>query len=226
MASEQSQPSRHHPGEIKTGRIDPAAAKINRSSLHAQLTGAVGADVSGKGNNVLGMLLAAGGPSDRAASGINASAAARKLGVHRSTVDRWIKGAQGRDGGSKPRTHHLKNLRKVSRQVASTKAGRKAAAAAARARFAGQTLKLTIGGKQGITPAGMSYIRLMKSAQVLDPAAFNAMLNAYETGGDRGLASWVTDTWQNGNGGQPYGYEADWGFVTMDDFSIDDPSQG
>lgn len=213
--------SRWHPDEQRIDSMDVGqkTARVNSSSLFARLTGTSrDVDVSGTGDNITGMLMAVGGESKRSSSGINITAAARKLGVHPTTVRRWIKGAQGEVGGSKPRGDHLKSLRRKSKQTTSTKAGRAQVAAAARARYAGQHLKLQITGRQGIAAGGASYLRHTTTEQDLDPEQFERLINAYEAGGDKAVAAEITRIWQGDD--TRYGYHEDWGFESMDRFDF------
>lgn len=215
------EPARWHPDEQRIDNVDVGqeTARVNSTSLFARLTGTSReVDVSGTGDNVAGMLLAVGGESRRSASGINIAAAARRLGVHPTTVRRWIKGAQGEPGGSRPRGDHLKALRRTSRQATSTKAGRAQVASRARARFAGQQVKLKVTGRQGIAAAGASYLRFTTTEQDLDPEQFERLIDAYESGGDKAVAAEITRIWQGDE--TRYGYHEDWGFESMDRFDL------
>src|SRR5690606_10238966 len=163
------------------------------------------ADVSGKGQDVVGMLLAVGGRSTKTKSGIDLGAAAKRLGVTPRTVQRWLAGA-GIAGGPGPSAANTKKLVTASRQASSTKRGRAAALArsAARQRLAGGA-KLKFDGKQGPHSLEPPYGRDRITELTLDPDHVEAMLNAWEDGGEAGFMSWAADFWDEN-------YKDDWKF--------------
>lgn len=190
-----------------------------RGHLFAALTGRQ-ADVSGKADgDVRGMLMAVGGASTRTKSGIDLTAAAGKLGVSRRTVERWVKTAQT-GAGQRPSAPHAKTLAAKARQAATTKAGRKAALAGSAARqAASRGARLSITGFQGPHAAGKDYMRLRTTQVELDPADAEAMLNAWENGGEKGFMAWATDTWGNE-------YLPDWKFDAVDGIDVERPYGG
>lgn len=190
-----------------------------RTTLFAALTGRQ-ADVSGKpGGDVRGMLMAVGGASTRTKSGIDLTAAAGKLGVSRRTVERWVKTAQT-GAGQRPSATHAKTLSSKARQAATTKAGRKAALAGSAARqAASRGARLSITGFQGPHAAGKDYMRLRTTQVELDPADAEAMLNAWENGGEKGFMSWATNLWGNE-------YLPDWKFDAVDGIDVERPYGG
>lgn len=189
-----------------------------RGVLFSALTGNRG-DVSGKGQDVKGMLLAVGGPSRRTRSGIDLTAAADKLGVTRRTVERWLR--SGQPGGQRPSQHHAKALAKAARQAATTRAGRKAGVAGLRSKVARSTagVRLSIGGTQGPTAQGRTYTRPRLTQLDLDQQDALAMLDAYERGGDKGFMSWATQHW-----GQEY--LDDWAFQSVDEVRVEGVNRG
>lgn len=221
-------------GSVAAGtvHVDRAAAGLNvpKSQVHetikkskdahrqtyfVAISGRRGADVSNQ-SNTKGMLLAAFGRGARGAA-VNAKAAAKKLGVAVSTVRRWASGKQ------KPSAAHLDALQTASRKAATTKAGRKAAtndfraSTQGRAALAGGT-SLWISGNQG--PGGNvddQYTKDRTIRQSIDVDDVQAMLRAYEEGGDEGLHAWMTQLIGDK-------YLADWGFISIDDFGFGERS--
>ena len=191
-----------------------------RSNLFAALTGRQ-ADVSGKaGGDVRGMLMAVGGTSSRTKSGIDLTAAAGKLGVSRRTVERWVKSAQT-GTGQRPSAQHAKSLAAKARQAATTKAGRKAALAGSSLRQAisSRGARVSIDGVQGPHAAGKDYMRKRVTQVDLDPADAEAMMNAWENGGEKGFMSWASTVWDSE-------YLNDWKFDSVDGISIERPHGG
>lgn len=188
------------------------SGKINRGALYAALTGRTDTEVSGRGDNIRGMLLAVGGASDRTRSGIDLTAAAKKLGRDRRTLERWVKKADG-GLGSSPSTKHLKDLKLRSRQAATTQAGRKSAVKGNRDQLTAERRKVSLAGKQGITRAGQTYIRDTTTETDVSPEQLDAMLNAYEQGGDQGFLKWATAHWDEE-------YIDGWGFVDISEIEI------
>lgn len=187
-----------------------------RSALFQALTGRT-ADVTGSREGELrGMLMAIGGPSTRTGSGIDLTAAAKQLGVTRRTVERWVTGATER---GRPTGKNLTNLVAKSRQAATTQRGRRAALADTRkSQLPSYGAKLGVTGEQGPTRAGRDYRRLRRIDLALDPAEVEAMLGAYEQGGDKGFVSWF-------EGHADQSYVNDWGIDSVDGVELRDPRQ-
>lgn len=191
-----------------------------RNTLFSILTGRQ-ADVSGNASgDVRGMLMAVGGTSNRTKSGIDLTKAASKLGVSRRTVERWVKSAQT-GAGQRPSPQHAKALASKARQAATTKAGRKAALAGSPLRQAitSRGARVSIDGLQGPHAAGKDYIRKRVTQVYLDPADAHAMMNAWETGGEKGFMSWATTFWDTE-------YLNDWTFDSVDGVTIERPHGG
>lgn len=185
--------------------------EAHRQTYFRAISGRRGADVSDQ-SNTRGMLLAAFGRGTRGAA-VNAKAAASKLGVAVSTVRRWVAGKQ------KPSAAHLDALKSESKMAATTKAGRKAATDDFRASTQGRAAltggtSLWISGNQG--PGGNDsdeYTKDRTVRQNIDVDDVQAMLRAYEEGGDEGLHAWMTQVMGDK-------YLADWGFISIDDFGF------
>lgn len=191
-----------------------------RGKLFAALTGQ-DADVSGKaGGSVRGMLLAVGGASRRTKSGIDLTKAANALGVSRRTAERWVK-TEDTGTGQRPSAQHAKTLSTKARQAATTKAGRRAALAGSSIRqaIASRGARLAITGSQGPHAAGQDYMRPRTTLLELDPADAEAMMNAWENGGEKGFMSWATGHWGNE-------YLPDWKFETVDAIDVERPYGG
>lgn len=191
-----------------------------RGKIFAALTGGQ-ADVSGKaGGDVRGMLLAVGGPSSKTKSGIDLSKAAKSLGVSRRTVERWVKTAQT-GTGQRPSAKHAVDLAKKARQAATTKAGRKAALGGSTLRQAVTTrgARVSITALQGPHAAGRDYMRPRTTQLDLDPADAEAMLTAWENGGEKGFMTWATGQWGRE-------YLDDWKFGDVDAIQVERPYGG
>lgn len=191
-----------------------------RGKLFSALTGR-DADVSGQTDGDLrGMLMAIGGASRRTKSGIDLTKAAQGLGVSRRTVERWVKTAQT-GTGQRPSPKHAKSLATKARQAATTKAGRRAALAGSTLRqsIASRGARLSITGPQGPRAAGRDYMRNRTTQLELDPTDAEAMMNAWENGGEKGFMSWATGHWGNE-------YLDDWKFEAVDDLDIERPYGG
>lgn len=189
-----------------------------RGKIFAALTGRQ-ADVSGRADGDLaGMLMAVGGPSSRTKSGIDLTKAAKSLGVSRRTVERWVR-TQQTGTGQRPSKHHAQSLARKSRQAATTKAGRKAAldASPLGRSIAARGARISISAVQG--PHERSYMRRRTTQLDLDPGDAQAMLDAWENGGDKGFLGWATDQW-----GQEY--LDDWRFGDIDTVDIERPYGG
>lgn len=191
-----------------------------RGTLFTALTGRQ-ADVSGKADGDLrGMLMAVGGSSRRTKSGIDLSKAAKSLGVSRRTVERWVK-TDETGAGQRPSPMHAKSLASRARQAATTKAGRRAALAGSTTRqaIASRGARLSITGLQGPRASGRDYMRKRTVSLELDPADAEAMMNAWENGGEKGFMSWATGHWDNE-------YVPDWKFEDVDGVDIERPFGG
>jgi transcriptional regulator with XRE-family HTH domain len=167
---------------------------------------------SAEGASVRGMLQAVFGRGPRGAA-VNANEAARSLGVSRGTVRRWAAGTQ------KPSEGRLAAIRSAARRATTTKRGRRTATAEFRASAqGGQALvggsKIWVSGYQG--PGDYANQRDRRVATNISPDQIEALLQAYEEGGDRGLREWMKEFFDNA-------YLAGWDFVTIDDFGIGTP---
>lgn len=182
-----------------------------RNLVYRAISGEKNADVSGKGTDILAQLRAIGGSSSRTKSGIDLTQAAAKLGVQRRTVERWVAAAQGRTGQA-PSAASAKKLAKVSRQAASTKAGRQAAISHLRP-AANRPVRLNITGMQGPQRNDIDYFRYRTTTLVLDPAEAQALMDAYEKGGEQGFMNWAKTHWDDN-------YLPDWQFGALDDVEI------
>lgn len=191
-----------------------------RGKLFTALTGR-DADVSGQtGGDLRGMLMAVGGASRRTKSGIDLTKAAKSLGVSRRTVERWVKTEQT-GAGQRPSAQHAKSLATKARQAATTKAGRRAALAGSSMRqaIASRGARLAITGLQGPHAAGRDYMRNRTTQLELDPADAEAMMDAWENGGEKGFMTWATGHWGNE-------YLDDWKFDAVDAIDIERPYGG
>lgn len=185
-----------------------------RGRVFEALTGRRDVDVSGRGEDVTGQLMAIGGPSPRTRSGIDLTKAARSLGVSRRTVERWVKTAQT-GTGQRPSAQHARLVAGKARQVATTQGGRREALASSGARQAvSGGARLSMRGLQGPRAAGRDYVRSRTTQLDLDPADAQAMVDAYERGGDKGFMSWATAHW-----GQEY--VDDWRFESLDEIGVE-----
>jgi DNA-binding transcriptional regulator YdaS (Cro superfamily) len=187
------------------------AEAAQRNTFFRRMTGRRDADVA-EGASIRGMLQAAYGRGPRGGA-VNARAAAQDLGVSPGTVRRWSAGTQ------RPSPAHLKALQWAARRAATTKRGRRAATADFRASARGRQAlragdKLRVSGTQG----PRDYPRDREVAVDMSPEDVEAMLTAYEEGGDRGLHDWMTDYLDNN-------YVAGWEFLTIDDLGIGQPDQ-
>lgn len=175
-----------------------------RNSIFNALTGR-GGDIT-TGGTLTDKLVAAFGPGRRGAT-VNTQAAAKALGVTPRTIQRWVKGEI-----RNPKPSHAQALAKAARQAATTKAGRKAALAAARGdRASKRGATMRIRGQQG----PLDYERYGRTVTLdLNPEQVEAMRDAYEAGGDKGMLGWTTTELDQN-------YVADWNIVTIDDIRFD-----
>lgn len=191
-----------------------------RGKIFTALTGRR-ADVSGKADgDVRGMLMAVGGPSPKTKSGIDLTKAAKSLGVSRRTVERWVKTAQT-GIGQHPSPKHATALAAKARQAATTKAGRRATLAGSTRRQAivSRGARVSITGLQGPRAAGRDYMRSRTTQLDLDPADAEAMMTAWEDGGEKGFMSWATGHWGSE-------YLDDWKFGDVDTVDVERPYGG
>lgn len=189
------------------------ARKALTNRVFQRLTGRTDAD-SSEGDSVRGMLEAAFGRGPRGGA-VNATEAAKRLGVSPGTVRRWAAGTQ------KPAGDKLSGIRKAARQASSTKRGRRNATKDFRTSATGaQALrvgtKLWISGQQGVGGYSQGYARDRRVTVDVNPDDVGALLAAYEEGGDAGAREWMR-TFLDVN------YVAGWDFVTIDDFGFGNP---
>lgn len=169
---------------------------------------------SAEGTSMRGMLQAVFGRGPRGGA-VNARAAAQSLGVSPGTVRRWAAGTQ------QPSSGRLAAIRQAARRVTSTKRGRRGATADFRSSAQGsQALrggsKIWVSGVQGVGGYEKDYSRDRRVATNISPSEIEAMLRAYEDGGDSGLRDWMREFFDEK-------YVDQWDFVTIDDFGIGTP---
>lgn len=184
-----------------------------RSVIYRGITGRRDADV-GELTNVMGMLQAVYGYGPRG-SKVNAKAAAEALNVSAGTIRRWANGSQ------QPSPDHLTAIKTAARQAASTKAGRRAATEVFRNSERGRKAlthgaRIHISGYQG--PENYAWERDRDvSSDPLTAAEIEALLRAYEDGGDQGLLNYLADIMD-----PRYMHGSPWEFATISDFWIGD----
>ena len=177
------------------------------------------ADVSGDAEGDLrGMLMAVGGPSSRTKSGIDINKAAAALGVAGDTVRRWVRTAQT-GTGQRPAPANAAALAKQSRQAATTKAGRRNARAGAATPNTSRGVRIAINGFQGPLAMGREYITKRTTTLDLSPADAEAMLTAWENGGEKGFLSWASGHWDQE-------YLNDWTFPNILEVEVDPKTGG
>ncbi|TFF04352.1 hypothetical protein [Cellulosimicrobium funkei] len=185
-----------------------------RGRLFQALTGRRGADVSGAGSNMRGMLLAAFGASRRDPSKPDTAAAAKGLGVSQRTVQRWLAPSTRQHQRPKPAT--VQKLTTKARQAATTKTGRARAlaqVAAARGLPSGG-FRVGVTGYQGLE-LDPSYARVRHVPFDLDsPELTQGFLNAYVQGGEKGAMGWLTK-----NVDEIYGVDR-WEFGRIDSIDV------
>ena len=169
---------------------------------------------STEGASVRGMLQAVFGRGPRGGA-VDARAAAQSLGVSPGTVRRWAAGTQ------QPTPGRLAAIRRAARRVTNTKRGRRSATADFRTSAQGnQALrggsKIWVSGEQGVGGYEQGYARDRRVATDISPSEIEAMLRAYEDGGNSGLRDWMKQFFDDK-------YVAGWDFVTIDDFGIGTP---
>ena len=136
-------------------------------------------------------------------------------GVSPGTVRRWAAGTQ------KPSPGRLAAIRQAARRTTTTKRGRRGATADFRTSAQGsQALrggsKIWVSGEQGVGGYDQGYARDRRVATDISPSEIEAMLRAYEDGGDSGLRDWMRQFFDDK-------YVDGWDFVTIDDFGIGTP---
>lgn len=189
-------------GAIRQARAD------RRNVMFKAISGRTGANLTDSAS-VKESLQAAYGRGPRGGA-VDARAAAKDLGVSVSTVRRWAAGTQN------PSAEHRKAVRGRARKAAGTKAGRRAAAQSFRQSDRGKAAlrggsHLTVGGYQA--PVGYSYERNRSVSLPISGDEIEAMLNAYEDGGDQGLFDWMTERFDED-------YVEAWEFSTIEEFRI------
>lgn len=169
---------------------------------------------SAEGTSMRGMLQAVFGRGPRGGA-VNARAAAQSLGVSPGTVRRWAAGTQ------QPSPSRLATIRQAAKRVTTTKRGRQSATADFRRGAQGsQALrggsKIWVSGEQGVGGYEQGYARDRRVATDISPSEIEAMLRAYEDGGDSALRNWMRGFFDDK-------YVDGWDFVTIDDFGIGTP---
>ncbi|OOK65417.1 helix-turn-helix family protein [Mycobacterium kansasii] len=197
--------------EVRQALRQAQAAQSN--TFLQRISGRREADSAG-GASMRGMLQAVFGRGPRGAA-VNARAAAQALGVSPGTVRRWAAGTQ------QPTPGRLATIRAAARRVSSTKRGRRAAAADFRTSAQGSKAlrtgsKIWVSGEQGVGGYDQGYARDRRVATDISADEIEALLRAYEEGGDRALRDWLKQFFDDK-------YVAGWDFVTIDDFGIGSP---
>ena len=197
--------------EVRQAIRQAEAAQSN--TFYRRISGRREADFA-DGASLRGMLQAVFGRGPRGGA-VNAKAAAQSLGVSPGTVRRWAAGTQ------RPSRGRLAAIRQAARRVTTTKRGRRAATADFRTSTQGsQALragsKIWVSGEQGVGGYDQGYARDRRVATDISPEEIDALLRAYEDGGDRGLRDWLKEFFDDK-------YVAGWDFVTIDDFGIGTP---
>lgn len=169
---------------------------------------------SAEGNSMRGMLQAVFGRGPRGGA-VNARAAAQSLGVSQGTVRRWAAGTQ------QPSKGRLASIRAAARRITTTKRGRRGTTADFRSSTQGRQAlrtgsKIWVSGEQGVGGYDQGYGRDRRVANDISPEEIEALLRAYEDGGDEGLRKWMKEFFDDK-------YVAGWDFVTIDDFGIGTP---
>lgn len=183
------------------------------NTFYRRISGRTEGD-STEGTSMRGMLQAVFGRGPRGGP-VNARAAAQSLGVSPGTVRRWAAGTQT------PSPSRLASIRQAARRVTTTKRGRRSATTDFRASVKGSRAlkggsKIWVSGEQGVGGYEQGYARDRRVATDISPSEIEAMLRAYEDGGDSGLRDWMTQFFDDK-------YVAGWDFVTIDDFGIGTP---
>lgn len=185
-----------------------------RTTIFQALTGQRGGDVTGRGD-LLSQLRTIGGSSTRTRSGVDLTRAAERLKVSRRTVERWAKTA-ATGSGQKPSAGHGRTLSKLSRQAASTKAGRRGALQAARGAVGPAGKRITVSGSQGPRRTGTDYVRTRDTTLTLSPDDSQTMFDAYEQGGEQGFMGWIQQHWSDN-------YLDGWEIPQLDGLTVETP---
>ena len=197
--------------EVRQAIRQAEAAQSN--TFYRRISGRREAD-SAEGTSIRGMLVAVFGRGPRGGA-VNARAAAQSLGVSPGTVRRWAAGTQ------RPAPGRLAAIRQAARRTTTTKRGRRGATAGFQTSTQGsQALrggsKIWVSGEQGVGGYEQGYARDRRVATDISPSEIEAMLRAYEDGGDSGLRDWMREFFDDK-------YVDGWDFVTIDDFGIGTP---
>ncbi len=185
-----------------------------RQTLFGALTGRAG-EVTGRPDGDLRAMLQGAFGEGRRRGGVDTRAAAQGLGVTQRTVQRWLAGTGRQRHGASP--EHLKAIASRARQAASTQKGRRTAMAAARrGPLTRNGARLTVRGQQGPLRAGKEYRRMRRLDLDLQPEDVEALMSAYERGGDKAFVAWL-------EGHADAEYVADWGFDSVEDLELRDP---
>ncbi len=165
------------------------ARKVDRGAVFAALTGRRG-DVSGV-VRVCGACWLRSRARRAGRGEVDTRAAAVALGVSQRTVQRWLR-SERETGRAGIRSENLTRTQKASRQAATTRQGRRRALQDARTRRNRQRpVTVRVKGDQGPRNSGKGYVRNRTTGAELDPEQHDAMLDAYEAGGDRGVAEYT-----------------------------------
>lgn len=192
--------------KVIDGFADPS-----RSAAFAGVTGRKGAD-TGRKPSIRGALIAAYGPNARGGE-VNVRAAAEGVGVHSSTIYRWL------NGKSAPNPTHMTHLAAAARRAATNRAERRKAVQARRDSKDGKPT-LNYGGRFAVTAyQGVEgYERDRTVYWDLKPEQVEQMWSAYENQGDAGLHAWMREY----AAGDDYGNTEDWNVFTFDTISFPD----
>lgn len=167
--------------------------------FHGALRAALTGRSSMSGQSLRDKLLLIGGASKRTKTGVDHARAAKKLGVSPTTVRRWLTA----EGGQRPSGANRRKIGRSAQRAGRTKAGRAAMLAAQRSQ--NKRKIVDIQAFQGPMRGNTEYHRVRSTQLVLDPEDVEAMLDAYENGGESGFKSWASQHW-----GQDY--LEDWSF--------------
>ena len=171
--------------------LEPEAKELLRGQLYEMLGGH--GDVTGDGT-LREQLLAIAGPSKTSKSGVAVSAAAKALGRHPSTIQRWL------NDGQPPTKKNARAVRAVARRVGRTKAGRGRAVEAGRSenRYAGKQ-GLAITAMQGPADTGSDVARERTIYFDLSQDQIDELADLYAEKGETEAMTWI-----NGRLGEIY----------------------
>lgn len=188
----------------------PAFNAQLRQTLWAGLTGRAGDVTGAPGADLRATLQAAFGEGRRAGS-VNTRAAAQGLGVTQRQVQYYLSGQRRPGAATRDR------IAAAARRAATTQRGRRTATAAVRRSPLGRTgARLTVRGKQGPIRAGTAYRRDRRVDVDLPRDDLDALLSAYEQGGDRAAVDWLS-------GYLDAAYVDNWSFENIDGLQLGDP---